>query len=868
MTSSGGSLFVQIDWVDLVNIPNSVINLDTTLTNLITQQNSKVSLNVFNKHNHDCRYFTKNQLKYPNAGGEVNWFNITSLTPAMSAVYYSEITADELEAITNPVTPANGGNPFATMADVEAATASVSGTPIQFPIFDATTGVSPYKSLESRQSGSIYDTYYASQGDGLTQDWSQLRYHLEYLTHRRNPYYAIPGYDADDSEINWIDEDIDGNKVWIGERQIFTGGIDGIEFRSGSWSNSRATAIGGVSGMPQISDLYNNVINSGREDAFANRQIIVYGGVEIGRNLTLLAPVSGTQTLSASGAHAYFDDLTIYGDFNYDGSISNTNGSFVVDSLTGNISTSGSLTITNKAVLRTSLEILSPGATLSYFKVDSTNITGIQDNLKIDKFNFTGGNLSITGSFNAFGTGDIHGNGDLDIDGDAFIGGKVIATDNGNFGGKLTVGGAGYVSTFESGIRADGVGKFYGGLTNPNTYSYKGFFGGDVLISGGLTIQDYFELAQDLDIHGDLTVDGNSYLNNNVTTCIESNSKFIVGQTNSAIRAGDAYFVNWTNNYNNVSTFRVYAREMGTSANILTMRMSEDNIFASGNDVGPAASNPSLDTAKYSWWDGVDPRTTAVTYKDNSPWSGLEVNTLLSQVDSHPTSGYRESQYLLFTSNQYGFSHQSKNGGFPGRNASTNSFPNGSENFGWVFSDWFRTDLENQKGFRFPLHLIASKDYVDYRMKQLSVLDSAFKVALENLTAVSDTPDINDIIIWDGSGWVADKLKLNKQLWQVKKMFATGSDLTVSTVTTNTIFVITNEGCDSSFNITLPQQQSTDEGLELVFKFLDVPEKFFPITINAYSADTIEGTTAEYKVNVPGSAIRLYVNQYHSWIVI
>jgi hypothetical protein len=834
---------------------------------------SLVTLNVFNKHHHDCRYFTKNQLKYPNAGGEVNWFNITSLTPAMSAVYYSEITAEEFEAITNPVTPANGGNPFATMADVEAATAAASGTPIQIPIFDASTGGSPYKSLELRLSGNIYDTYYASQGDGPTKDWSQIRYHLEYLIHRRNPYYAIPGYDATDSEVNWVDEDIDGNKVWIGERQIFTGGVDGIEFRSGSWANSRATAIYGVSGMPQIGDLYNNVTNIEREDAFANRQIIVYGGIEIGRNLTLLAPVSGTQTLSASGAHAYFDDLTIYGDFNYEGSISNPNGSFDIDSVTGNISTSGSLVIGNNAIVRNSFQILNSAGTSSLFKVDATSISGTQSLINLSGFSCNNGNIVNTGNLSSGGNATINGN--LTVSGLSSGGSNYLADDTSfggdvTVGGKINVGGNGQVSNFDSGIQSDGVGLFWGGITGSvNTYGYKGFFGGDVLISGGLTIQDYLELSQDLDINGDLTVDGDSYLNNNVTACIKSNSKFIVGQTNSAIRAGDAYIVNWTNSPTNVSTFRVYTREMGTSANILTMRMSEDNIFASGDNVGPDASNSSLDTAKYAWWDGVDPRTTAATYKDNAPWSGLEINTLLSQVDSNPVSGYRESQYLLFTSSQYGFSHQSKNGGFPGSDTNTNSFPNGSENFGWVFSDWFRTDVENTNGFRFPLHLIASKDYVDYRMKQLSVLGSAFKVAPENLTAGSGgTPNTNDVIFWDGSGWVVDKLNLNSQLWQVQDMFATGSDLTTPTVTNNTIFVITNENCDSSFNITLPQQQPNDTGLELVFKFLDVPEEFFPITINAYASDMIDGTTAEYKVNVAGSAIRLYVNQYHSWIVI
>lgn len=828
-----------------------------------------VTLNVFNKHHHDCRYFTKNQLKYPNTGGEVNWFNITSLTPAMSAVYYSEITAEEFAAIANPVTPANSINPFATMADVEAATAAVSGTPIQIPIFDASTGGSPYKSLELRLSGNIYDTYYATQGDGPTQDWSQLRYHLEYLIHRRNPYYAIPGYDATDSEVNWVDEDIDGNKVWIGERQIFTGGVDGIDFRSGSWANSRATAIYGVSGMPQIGDLYNNVTNSEREDAFANRQIIIYGGMEIGRNLTLLAPVSGTQTLSASGAHAYFDDLTIYGDFNYEGSISNPNGSFDIDSVTGNISTSGSLVIGNNAVVRNSFQILNSAGTSSLFKVDATSISGTQSLINLSGFSCNNGNVVHTGDLSSGGNATINGN--LTVSGLSSGGSNYIADDTTlggdvTIGGKIIVGGNGQVSTFDSGIQSDGVGLFWGGITGSvNTYGYKGFFGGDVLISGGLTIQDYFELSQDLDIHGDLTVDGDSYLKGNVTASTNSGSKFIVGQPNPTIRAGDAYVVNWTNTPNKVSTFRVFTREAGTSANILTMRMSEDNIFNSGYTVGPSGVQQ-LSSEKYTWWDGVDPRETNNTYKDDASWSGLEVKSYLSGVGAE----YSDSQYLLFTSSSYGFSHQAKNGGFPGSPAGA-SFPNTSEIFGWVFSDWFRTVTEEANNIRFPMHLIASKDYVDYRLNQLNVVGStsAFKVAPENLGPGSGgTPNTNDVIVWSGSGWVVDKLNLNSQLWQVQDMFATGSDLTTPTVTTNTIFVITNENCASSFNITLPQQQSNDTGLELVFKFLDVPEEFFPITINAYAADMIDGTTAEYKVNVPGSAIRLYVNQYHSWIVV
>jgi cytoskeletal protein CcmA (bactofilin family) len=860
---SGSSLFIQIDWADLVNVPSEVENLETTLTNLLTQQNSKVSVSVFNKHHHDCRYFTKNQLKYPNQGGEVNWFNITSLTPAMSAVYYSSLDQNHLLALTTPVnstsTIASSGNAFVTEYDLnQAITEAATSGSAQISVFDAVT-VSSLDTFSPRQSTNIYDLYYTSQGKEITRDWSPIKYHLEYFVHRRNPFYDPPIL-GDVSEITWIDEDIDGNKVWIGERQIFTGGRDGVTYQSGPFASGRATTIDSdVAGLPNMSDLYNNVANlpnSQREKEFANRQIVIYGGVEIGRNLTLLPPISGSQTLSASGASAYFDDMTLFGDLRIDGDIINPNGSLNIDAVNGSISTSGNIDIAGHINLRNYLQISNAAGTSNIFKVNLTDIAGVQNTLKINKFNFTNGNLAISGSFDALAGGNIHADGYLDVGGAADIGGNVVA------GGKLTVGGAGQVSTFDSGIQSDGAGYFFGDITGSvNLYNYKGFFGGDVLISGGLTIQDYFEVENDLSIHGDLTVGNNSTLSNNVTVATVPNSKLIIGSTDNTKQAGDTYIVNWTNSYNKVSALKVFTRELSTSANLLTMRAAQEDIFGSGVTVGP--SGAAVNNKSYTNWNGVDiraaePSTPNIVYDDRSAWSGLEIKSYLSVLDN---TKYKDSQYLVWTSNPKALAKATITGITP-----TEVFPNTSDNFGWVFSDWFRTAAEETSNIHFPLHLFASKNYVDYRMQQLAVAESAFKVHPENLGTGSGTPEVNDIITWDGDKWIVSKLDINSQLWDIKYIGVSG-DTVIQPVQKNTMFVITDEGLDAPFTIHIPAQGNTDAGREIVFKFYDVPAEFFPITLSANLADNIDGNPT-YTATVYQSAIKLFIPQIHTWIVV
>jgi hypothetical protein len=70
---------------------------------------------------------------------------------------------------------------------------------------------------------------------------------------------------------------------------------------------------------------------------------------------------------------------------------------------------------------------------------------------------------------------------------------------------------------------------------------------------------------------------------------------------------------------------------------------------------------------------------------------------------------------------------------------------------------------------------------------------------------------------------------------------------------------------DGNLTINLPQQQVGDVKKEIVIKFLDIG--YYPATINGYGADTIDGN-GTFQVSVPLSAIRLYIPQHHSWLVV
>jgi hypothetical protein len=929
------TLFIQIDWSDLINLPPYIQNLSdclacddiaalsavvTTLSNTISaceditiddfntlsasvtsnaatitavqgqigsilnQLNTKVSLNVFNKHHHDCRYFTKNQLKYPNTGGEVNWFNITSLTPAMSAVYYSDLDKDFLDAITTQInilgTPASSTNPFVTEFDLNARVNSITASETAIAVFDVPTSNSPASKFVGRISENAYDIYYTNSVPikPKTLDWSPIKYHLEYFVHRRNPYYEVLSA-TDDSQVAWVDEDIAGKKIWIGERHIFTGGLDGVQQQSGQFSSGRAiSASSDVIGLPQQSDLYEN--DSGAR--FANRQVIIYGGVEVGRNILMVPPPGGPafsppstsgQFLYAPGAEATFNKVNINGSITVTGSIINNTNNFYIDSTTGTITSSGDIIIQGDLVARNTFKLYNNTGTSTYLDVTSTKIEGTQTEFIIDGFEVDNGDVTISGSVVIADNLQVEGSG-----GTNYIGDDTHIEGQFSTSGKIEIGGAGQTSTFESGIRADGVGYFLGDITGAfNATGYKGFFGGDVLISGGLTIQDYFELYDDLIINGDLSVAGTSTLTDSVSAATKLNSKFIIGQPNGAIRAGDAYIVNWTSavsrsNSNNlkVSAFKVFTREFGSSANLLTLRMAEDNIFNSGYTVGPSGVAQNRTTNNYinsySTWNGVDIRAPArpnEVYLDDGTWSGLEIKSYLNAEDAQVAN----SQYLLFTSNSKAFSKTP---------AFADDFPNSSENYGWIMSDWFRTATEQANNVKFPLHLIASKNYVDYRLQQLNVAGSTFKVDPQNIGyGGPNQPDTNDIIFFNGSSWEVGKFNINSLLWEVEYLGVNGDTTlgedvsgTPRFTSGNIIYVLTDEGVDSGFTVFLPSLQASDVGKEMVIKFLDIPATAYPLKINAYGGDTIDGQSQYYNVSVPKSAIRLFVSQNNSWIIV
>ena len=888
---TGNELFVQIDWNDIINLPNYIDDLSgcmacediaalsasySTLVDSISATNyqvsniqgqintittilgTKVSVSTFNNHQHDCRYYTKNQLKFPNNGGEVNWFNLTSLTPAMSAVYYSGITANQLAGITTPVNissvPASSSNPFATIADVEATINSTTGSPVFITVFDEST-VSSLNTYLPRQSINIYDEYYADQGEPITLDWSPITHHIEYFVHRRNPFYTPPVSGA--SEINWVDEDIDGNKVWIGPRQIFTGGVDGVVFQSGPFTSGRAvSADSTVVGLPDIDDLYNNVAslpNSTREKEFANRQIIVYGGLELGRNLTLLPLTSGSQFISASGASAYLGEVISYGDLTYSGTLSNPNGSFIVDGVTGSISGEGNLVIEGSATLRNSLIVLNTLGTSQLFSVNSSSISGTQSVLNFTDFSVDDGTLTLAGAVNAGGSLETSEN--------------LTVAGTGSFGSSVGIGGGVAISqslTVGNNVTAGGNGYFAGGLGSYNAYGYKGFFGGDVLISGGLTIGSFFEIDNNLDISGNLTVGGNSLLQSNFQTCILPNSLFVVGQGNPSVYTGDAVIASWTDNYLVPKSLDIFTRNMKTSSNIFTMRAAQPNIFSSGFTAGPLGivqnQSPTTYINGYSSWNGVNIRTVAApndVYMDNGTWSGLEITTYLSTLNAI----YQDSQYMLFTSNPLAFSKTV----FPGLDG--NNFPNGSQQFGWIMSDWFRTATEATNNVTFPLHLVASKNYVDYRLAELGVLGTSFQVAPENLGPGAGTRALNDVITWNGTNWVGGTINLNSQLW-TNSYISINGDITLSHSVKSACYVLTDGGIDASITVNLPQIQPTDVGQELIIKFL-ISDAYYPFYIRAFSGDSIDGNAVTaFPVNVPFSSIRMMVSELHSWIVV
>jgi hypothetical protein len=844
--------------------------LDTTLANLLVQQNSKVSLNTFNKHHHDCRYYTKNQLKYPNVGGEVNWFNITSLTTPMSAVYYSNLNKNHLDAIVTPINvnsvAASINNPFVTESDLNYSLSSITSAKTIIPIFDVGTTNALPSSFDGRISENVYDTFYVNSIPAKQKplDWSPIKYHLEYFLHRRNPYYSI--LNATESQVNWIDEDVDGNKVWIGERHIFTGGKDGVEFRSGSFVSGRAiSASFDVVGLPYTSELYNNVVNNQRENEFANRQIIVYGGVEIGRNLNLLTPISGSQTLSAPGADASFKSLDVGTSISFDGDLTNKSNKFLVDSYTGNITAAGSLVINDSITARNSITLKNSGGNLNLLTIDNSKILGTQTKLTISGFESDNGAVTISGGLTA--SGDITSYGNINVYG---AGGSNYFGDDTSVGGKLSVlnkievGGSGQTSTFESSIKSNGNGHFLGSITGSyNTYGATGFFGGDVLVSGGLTIGDYFETTKNLTAHGKLWGKSDAELNGSVTMNTIANSKLIIGQTNTFNQAGDTYIVNWTNSENKISTFKAFTREFGTSANIITLRMSQDNIFDSGVTVGPSGVVQNRISQYNGYWNGINIREVGNpnnTFRADSAWSGLEVKTYLSSI----TSEYKDSHFLLFTSNSRAFASNNS--------APYNYFPNTSENFGWVFSDWFRTPTEETDNVRFPLHLIASKNYVDYRLYEFESPNSPIKINPKNLGYANGVPNQNDIIYWNGTNWDAGKLKpsIDVSTIEVNGNVTLGQViLGVPTFTMgSTVYVLTNGGIESSFSINLPKIEQADVQKELVLKFLDIPAKCFPININPYGVDAIDGQAATYKATVPKSAIRLLVAEDKNWIIV
>ena len=264
-------LEIQVDWNDLVNIPDNVQNLDCDACSLIealsaslgivnedisnienqisqvlTNQSNLVSSNIFNKHHHDCRYFTRNQLKLPGLGGEVHWNNLISVGELSDAI--NNITIDTTLAQNVAEALSASANLTSLLSEEERQALIDNGIDIDdiLPSKD-----NPYVTFEfitnnfinqgfakedhihyvfkvgsttdvavNRGSGRVEDIF--GQAPDGPYDWSDLLGHVNYFVHRDQPEFGQNG--IPNSELNWVDESVKGKKVWLGTKHIFTNG--------------------------------------------------------------------------------------------------------------------------------------------------------------------------------------------------------------------------------------------------------------------------------------------------------------------------------------------------------------------------------------------------------------------------------------------------------------------------------------------------------------------------------------------------------------------------------------------------------------------------------------------------------------------
>jgi hypothetical protein len=690
-------LEIQVDWGDLINVPTSVTNLEicgdvceisgqveinvdeiaslkSQVSQLFTNQSNYVSYNIFNKHHHDCRYFTRNQLKMPTLGGEVHWKNLVDLgnltdaindietdddaskniAEALSASYAildfldeasrqsiidSGLTLDQvLPSISNPYVTYS----FITNDLINSGFSKEGHTHYLFQ--DLITTETEYKGL-----GRISDQF----GDGINgpHDWSFIFGHAEHLVHRSNPdsNAGLPS-----AELNWVDEEVAGKKVWTGSKHIFTAG--GTILTEDDDGGSKDIANESVANL----DL-------------ENESVKIYEGLYVGNNLN-------TKGESVNFRQAQY--ITMQNDTS---DPTNKNAGFMIERETGD------------------LEVF----------IDNWGSTGDGDiyiatrkerGLVLGKSGQDDDSIwrRLTIQYDYEGTSAT--NAAVEIEGSVGIGKKLWVTDDVNAGAAFN-------------------------LTGNLTVNGLTYLNGDIFIANA-------DISM---IDGDFTTDGS-------ITCASDAGKFLRTGASDTTDAGSVMFRNWTALSSEISYFHPWVRDFSTSSNMLTLRSSTAEMSASGrfgslyND-GVVASNvfgpqSTMDTTAST--DNIAIESGGI-YEDDFAYSGLRINSGLEELDPD----YHTYQYMAF-------SHADHLNG-----AKLSAYaPSGSEVFGWVMSDWFRTTGEITADDKLPLHLVASKEYVDFVIDEfvpsdLADLDNRYLDVLENVS-ISGAVD-GHILIYDST---------------------------------------------------------------------------------------------------------------------
>jgi len=673
-------LEIQVDWADIINLPEEITNLtcdacsliDTLsgsiggieenivslegqVTQLLNNTNNNVSFNIFDKHHHDCRYFTRNQLRTPALGGEVHWNNLTSLGNLSDAINNIEINAglsiniaqalsassslvDLLSAaerqtlIDNGIDPndilPNANNPYVTFEYINNDFINTGFSQVGHIHYVFEIGETDNANV-NRGAGRDEDVF--GQSPSGPFDWSDVIGHVNYFVHRENPE-GVPG--VNDSEFNWVDESVKGKKVWLGKKHIFTaGGNLIVEDDDG--------------GSKEITS--NNDITLDLD----NESVKIYGGATVIKNFnTEGAEVNFRQANYVTVGFSGTDDIE--------------------DQTEG-------------------------------FVLQRDN-TGVLD-VFIDNF------------------GDVP-------EGNFWIGsqqersihlGKAGQDDNGAWR-KLFV-------------DYDFVG------TSPTNAS--AVFAGSVGVGKNLFVAGDVNVDTDINVDGDFVVGGNVYLATNNSKNVFTGDNEITNDSGSlVVRA-------WTNNAPETGFMHAWVRDFSTSSNLLTLRsttvqMSGDsrfdsfysnpNVKLSGVTFGP--ETPMGNTKNDDISIEVNGSPYGV-YEEDFSYSGIRINTGLDQIDSN----YHDFQYMVYSRADH------LNGA-----KLSNYAPSGAETFGWVMSDWFRTDLEILNNDFQPLHLVASKEYVDFSIEEfvpteLSDLENTLLGELENVSISGEAA--NHVLIFN-----------------------------------------------------------------------------------------------------------------------